>query len=522
LIEATNNGKPFWEIIPHGSGDMAAWQLGPRAAASTPHESGHFAQFYETDEFLLKALSEFVATGLEAGDTAIVIATEAHRAMLEERLCEIGCDLAAVYASGQFACLDAAATLSRFMVAGRPEPQRFTKIFAEMLGQAARWRHVRVFGEMVALLWADGNRDAALTLEGLWNKLHKSHDFVLFCAYPMHGFDAEALARPLADICAEHTHVIPAESYTTLGSADDRLREIIRLQQKARLLEAEVAEHKRTAEALHGVKDELERQIEDLRLLHEAHEQLLIWEHRARAEAERANRMKDQFLTVAAHELRTPLTTLMGQAQLFERRAQREGHLSERDQRTLRVISDQVARLNKLVRALLDVSRFEMGQLRIERAPVDICALVRRVVREIGLTTEDRRIELVCPDESILIDGDELRLEQVVQNLIQNALKYSRAPDPIRVAITPEPDTGCIIVQDWGIGIPRDELPNLFKHFYRAKNAEAQHISGMGIGLCLVKEIITLHGGTVEVASGEGVGSTFSVRLPLAQQSTTT
>jgi len=519
LLEATNNGHPLPGMTHHASAGIATIELAPHAATSMAQHSRHFAQFYETDEFLLKSLSEFVAEGLKAGDAAIVIATQAHQARLEERLREAGFDLPAVSGSGQYMCLDAATTLSSFMIAGMPDRQRFGKIFEGIIGRATQSGHVRVFGEMVALLWADGNYHAALLLEGLWNKLQETHNFVLFCAYPMYGFDAEALAKPLADVCAEHTHVIPAESYTALGSADDRLREIIRLQQKARLLEAEVSEHKRTAEALRSAKDELELQVEDLRQLHEAREQLLVWEHRARAEAERANRMKDQFLTVAAHELRTPLTTLMGQAQLFERRAGREGYLNERDHRTLRVINDQVARLNKLVQALLDISRLEMGQLSIDHAPLDVCELVRRVVREIGLTAEDRRIELVCPDESIVIDGDELRLEQVMQNLIQNALKYSQAPNPIRVAVTPEADAGYITVQDWGMGIPRDELPNLFKRFYRAKNVEDQHISGMGIGLCVVKEIVALHGGTVEVDSCEGEGSTFSVRLPLAERS---
>ena len=521
MIEATNNGNSIRAVLHRGAADSNARQLAPHAAVSLPHDSRHFAQFYESDEFLVASLSEFVGAALRGGEAAIVIATPEHRLALEECLQESGLDLAAARLSGQFVSLDAAETLSTFMVGGAPEPRRFATTFGEMIAQAARWHRVRVFGEMVALLWADGNHDAALGLEGLWNNLHEAHDFLLYCAYPMHGFDTEALAKSLADVCAEHTHVVPAESYAALGNPNDRLREIVLLQQKARLLEAEVAEHKQTADAFRAVKDELEVQVEDLRRLHEAYEQLLVWEHRARAEAERANRMKDQFLTIAAHELRTPLTTLMGQAQLFHRRAEREQHLTERDRNTLSIINNQVARLNKLVQALLDVSRLEMGQLSIERAPLDICELVRRVVREIALTAEDRRIELICPDQPIVVDGDELRLEQVVQNLIQNALKYSQAPDPIHLTVALEGDAGWITVQDRGIGIPREELPNLFKRFYRAKNVEEHHISGMGIGLCVVKEIITMHGGTVEVDSTEGQGSSFTISLPLAEASKT-
>ena len=230
--------------------------------------------------------------------------------------------------------------------------------------------------------------------------------------------------------------------------------------------------------------------------------------------AQNAIRLRDQFLSIAAHELKTPLTSLMGQAQLFQRRAEREGHLTERDQRTLRVINDQAARLNKMVTALLDVSRLEMGQLRIERAPMDICALVRRVVGEAQPTVEDRIIQLRCPDGPIIIDGDELRLEQVIQNLIQNALKYSQPPEPVTVTVTQQGDQVCVAVQDYGMGIPSAALPNLFQRFYRADNAEERHISGMGIGLYVVREIVGLHHGAVTVDSTEGAGSTFTVCLP--------
>jgi signal transduction histidine kinase len=521
LIEAPNNSNSLRGVGHRGTADLTALQPASHTAVSLPPDTSHFAQFYESDEFLVASLSEFVGAALRGGEAAIVVATREHRLALEACLQESGLDLAAARLSGQFVSLDASETLSTFMVGGAPEPRHFATTFGDTIAQTSRWRRVRVFGEMVALLWADGNHDAALRLEGLWNNLLETHDFVLYCAYPMHGFDTEALAEPLADVCAKHTYVVPAESYAALGNPNDRLREIVLLQQKARLLEAEVAEHKRTADAFRAVKDELEVQVEDLHRLHEAYEQLLVWEHRARAEAERANRMKDQFLTVAAHELRTPLTTLMGQAQLFHRRAEREQHLLERDRNTLRIINDQVAWLNKLVQALLDVSRLEMGQLTIERAPLDVCELVRRVVREIALTVDDRQIELICPDQPIVIDGDELRLEQVVQNLIQNALKYSQAPDPVHVTVALQAGTPGITVQDQGIGIPHDELPNLFKRFYRAKNVEDQHISGMGIGLCVVKEIITMHGGTVEVDSIEGQGSSFAVSLPLAEISKT-
>jgi signal transduction histidine kinase len=156
-----------------------------------------------------------------------------------------------------------------------------------------------------------------------------------------------------------------------------------------------------------------------------------------------------------------------------------------------------------------------MGQLSIERSSLDMCALTRRVVDEMQLTITDRRIEVQGSAVPIFVAGDEVRLEQVLQNLLQNAVKYSYPPDLITVTITRQADEVRIEVHDQGIGIPADALPDLFQRFYRAANAEAQHISGMGIGLHVVKEIMALHGGGVSVASTEGAGSTFTVWLPV-------
>jgi PAS domain S-box-containing protein len=243
-------------------------------------------------------------------------------------------------------------------------------------------------------------------------------------------------------------------------------------------------------------------------------EQLLAREQAARAAAEVAVHVRDQFLSIAAHELRTPLTSLTGQVQLFERRAQREGHLIERDRRMLNTISAQVSRLNKMVRSLLDISRIETGQLSIDRAAVDMSALVRRVAGELQAVNEDRAIMVECPEAPIMIDGDELRLEQVLQNLVQNALKYSASPAPIAISVAQRGERVCVAVRDQGMGIPESALPQLFNRFYRAENAAERHIGGIGIGLYVVKEIITLHGGDVAVESAEGAGSTFTICLP--------
>jgi signal transduction histidine kinase len=225
--------------------------------------------------------------------------------------------------------------------------------------------------------------------------------------------------------------------------------------------------------------------------------------------------MRDTFLSIAAHELKTPMTSILGYVQLFQRRSQRDGYVPERDQRILHIINEQVIRLNKMVQALLDISRIETGQLAIQRAPLDICALARRVVEEIQAAEDTHTLHFSCPGKPLIVQGDELRLEQVLQNLIQNAIKYSPSNEPITVVVEQHGDQVGIAIADHGIGIPQADLPNLFQRFYRANNVEEQHISGMGIGLYVVKEIITLHGGQVEVESAEGAGSTFTFYLPL-------
>ncbi len=224
---------------------------------------------------------------------------------------------------------------------------------------------------------------------------------------------------------------------------------------------------------------------------------------------------RDVFLSVAAHELRTPLTALTGQAQLLRRRIIRDTGASQRDQRSIEVIVTQAERLSHMISALLDVTRIEQGQLSIERKPLDLVALVRQVAEELQPMFTRHTITYDMPETSIIIDGDVLRLEQVFHNLISNAVKYSPDGGTICVLVECNGENARVAISDQGIGIPVLALPHLFQRFYRAANADFRAISGMGVGLYVVKEIVALHEGSVVVASEEGVGSTFSVHLPL-------
>jgi PAS domain S-box-containing protein len=223
-----------------------------REAAFIPHAAEHVVQFYETDTFLVDAVSGFIGAGLGAGEAGIVIATRAHREAIEQRLQANGLDLAAARARGAYISQDAGETLGQFMLDSLPEPKHFTELIGHLLAQAARGqRQVRVFGEMVMLLWTQGNQAAAIRLERLWNDLlQQTSPFSLYCAYPMNDFAGAQYAGSLATICQQHSHVIPAESYTALDDSEKRLLAITRLQQQAHSLQAEIAERKAAEERL--------------------------------------------------------------------------------------------------------------------------------------------------------------------------------------------------------------------------------------------------------------------------------
>lgn len=270
LIEAQNIGKSVSEVMQRNAYDVTVRELAPLSDWSGMSEPEHFVQFYETDTFLLDSLSGFIGAGLREGEACIVVATEAHREGLDERLRSYGLDVAAARERGQYVSLDASGVLSKFMVDGQPEPARFIENVGGIIARASEGRpRTRIFGEMVALLWAEDQCAAAIRLEELWNNMRQTRSFSLFCAYPMNSFDGKPLTHGLSDVCAGHSRVIPSESYTALADADDRLRTIIQLQQKARLLQAEIAERREAEDSLRAVKDELEVQVEDLRRLHE-------------------------------------------------------------------------------------------------------------------------------------------------------------------------------------------------------------------------------------------------------------
>jgi signal transduction histidine kinase len=247
-------------------------------------------------------------------------------------------------------------------------------------------------------------------------------------------------------------------------------------------------------------------------------------------ELEEVDRLKTQFLSMASHELRTPLTAVSGFIQVARRRIQRAGEResepidwqqeSKRAAETLELAQRQARRLGRLVDELLDVSRLQLGRVELHMAEMDLSRTLREVVDRMRLLSTTHSFELVAQEGPLVIVGDDDRLDQVFENLIGNAVKYSPSGGKVTLSVRAAGDDVQIDVTDQGIGISRDELDRIFNLFYRSPDPRAGHVGGLGLGLYISREIVTRHNGRLWAEStGEG-GSTFHVSLPLAVAAT--
>ena len=238
-------------------------------------------------------------------------------------------------------------------------------------------------------------------------------------------------------------------------------------------------------------------------------------DHAARVRArEEAARLKEDFLSAAAHDLKTPLTTVVAQAQFLERKATRDPSAPS-DLAGLQRIVREAQRLSALVTDLLDAARMEQGRLVADREPMDLGTLVSSVA-----TRQRPGAHRVDVDVRGAVVGnyDGRRIEQLLENLIENASKYSPEATPVNVNVWQQDGEARITVQDQGIGIPAADLPRIFERFSRASNVDDRKFHGMGLGLYICRGIVEEHGGRIWAESEIGKGSTFHVALPLGEE----
>ncbi len=278
------------------------------------------------------------------------------------------------------------------------------------------------------------------------------------------------------------------------------------------------------------------REISERKRVEKEREELL-------AEAQEAVRARDMFLSVASHELKTPLTIIQGYAELLRRQLETAQPISNEGaetgqvgvnyaqlQRRIDNVYAATGRLTTLINELLDVNRMQRGALELNREPVDLTAMVSTVIQnalardQVSDHPRGVRIAANCPPADIWGLWDHSRIEQVVTNLIDNAVKYSPPGSTVEVTLRLEPAENDqtqvhLIVHDQGIGIPQEEMGRIFQPFMRATNAAKLRFPGLGLGLAITREIVEHHGGRIWVESpGLNMGSAFHVVLPGVEQ----
>ncbi|MGK5081627.1 ATP-binding protein [Janthinobacterium sp. HLX7-2] len=572
----------------------------------------HFVRFYDEDLVLLTEVGDFLDSSLRAGGSGIIIATPDHINALRRRLSGFwGESGGAELCSAKLLAFDADEMLSGFMIDEWPDESRFDAVVGNIIrATCANGRKVNAFGEMVALLCAKGQFDAAIRLEQMWSALAVQTPFSLFCAYPWKLFPTAESSAAFQRVCEAHDHVCGEDKLSVSTTAQDITSKIAELEQKARVMHAEVARRTKaeesltqrekeladfldnSAEGLHRVgmdgtilwanKAEMnmlgyrpeeyigqhiarfhvdQTVIEDILTKLGSGETIYDYPARLRckdgsvkhvvihsnayfedgqlrytrcftrdaterhqrdeAYAERektlvelteANQAKDEFLAMLGHELRNPLAPITMALELMRMRNENASKY-ERE-----VIERQVGHMNRLVEDLLDISRITRGRMELQLSEIDVSQFLIKAVEMASPLFEQRnhQFKFSC-EENLHMTGDPDRLAQAVSNLLTNAARYTGKGGHIVLSATcVKSDWLCISVKDDGVGLPESMLGSIFELFFQAKQTIDRTQGGLGIGLALVKNIVELHGGTVEAKSnGIGRGSEFVLILPI-------
>lgn len=459
----------------------------------------HVIHFYAEESFLLDELSRFIGTALIGGDVAIVIATSPHREDLAKRLSARGLDLSRALQWGRYVPLDASETLARFMVNGLPDAEKFYSHLGEVIERAAlagesNSPRIFAFGEMVALLWAQGNSPGAIRLEQLWNALAKTYSFHLRCAYPISHFDKQEHAEAFQQICREHSSVIPVESYTALSSDEERLYIISQLQQKAQVLENEVAERKRIQEQLLESQEALRKSHEELELRVSSRTQdLANAELRLRQLSRTLLNLRDEERRRLARELHDSTgqtLAALGLNLIMMQKADLDPEISEKVAESLRLADAALQEIRTISYLLHPPMLDEAGLVLALEWYVEGFAERSKMKIELDLPRQYERL----PQEM------ELTIFRIVQESLTNVYRHSGSPSA-RVSLTVNAQQVQLSIEDAGRGMSKEVIDD----------AAGCH---SGVGLRGMRERAYHLGGNLEITPANP-GTCIRVTLPM-------
>ncbi|MFA9445375.1 ATP-binding protein [Egicoccus sp. AB-alg6-2] len=446
----------------------------------------HLVGFYEDETYLADAVASFLAPALRAGDAGVVVATPAHREQFAAALRTEGVDVEAAIEADALILLDASDLIDQFLRDAVTDRQAFRRVVGEVLARAGTGgREVNVFGEMVALLWERDNVTAVVELEDAWNDLAHEHPFVLFCAYPMHGFNQPEAAEAFGAVMERHTHVLPSQALHEPGGLDAHARLVA-------LLEQELTSARQDRDALQARQRELEAMLDEMR---------------------ERDALRNEFVSMVVHDIQSPTTVVSALLGLL-----RDNWPDMPDD----VVDDHldtalasIRRIERLTADILTVARIQSGNFTYDLHDVRLRDVVERAVTDVHGAT-GRRIDVAAGADLGRVRADADRQLQILTNLLTNAVKFSPETAAVQVTIEPGLDHQVVRVRDEGVGISPEEQAGLFLPFSRLHNRSDRVVRGTGLGLHTAKALVEGQGGRIWVESDAGKGATFCYTVPLA------
>lgn len=455
------------------------------APSSTPPVD-HMVGIYEDAQQLTDGVVDMLLPGLEHDDGAIVVASPLHLRAITTQLAERGIDVAGAVAEDRLILADAAELLSAFLRPDGPDRDAFQREIGGLLARAsAGGRHVRVFGEMVTLLWNEGDVTGAIELEDLWNEILDGQLATLLCGYPVDAFADARSTDDFQAVCDRHSEVVTS----TPPPSDDG---------RARSRTVAMLEHERVVDR---------NRREDLEVQHRALEDAL-------AHLREATARRDELLAVIVHDIRSPATVVTNALALI---LEAGPELGWEDIRSLLATAHEAGeRISRLSRDIVTSAEADAGSLTYDLRPLDLVRVVTDAVQDVRAAT-GRSLELHHDVDLPPALADEVRQRQVLGNLLGNAVKYSPTDQPISVTVTHEDDVLVVRVRDRGPGIPASDQGRLFRPYTRLDGT--RQVEGSGIGLHSAKLLTEGQGGRIWVESDPGQGAVFAYTvLTLASQ----